>query len=358
MRQGWFAGLVKLGVVGAVVGLLAAGCGGGGGGGKKKKRKAANVPPIFTLISPVQTIDAFATLNIATSATDADNDPLAMTATGVPTNATFMDNGNGTGDFSFTPDALQIGMVFSVIFGADDANNPIVTQTVDITVTTPPNFPPTITIPSSPQLVLPGDTLAFTVTGMDPEFDPLTLTALPLPPGASWVDNGNDTGDFSFPTNLSLSGMLFIVVFTADDGVNLPVSQNLTIEVINQPPVLQAIGARDAPELSPIDFTIVATDPEGDPITLTAAPLPGGAGFLDNGNGTGNFTFTAAAATTGNVYTVTFSADDGNNPPTAEVVDITVIAPNAPPVVAAIPSTPVTHGSTANVSVSDKNLRD
>ena len=55
------------------------------------------------------------------TATDPDGDPIALSAVGLPANAQFHDNGDGTGTFTFVPDVTQwIGSPYSVTFQAED----------------------------------------------------------------------------------------------------------------------------------------------------------------------------------------------------------------------------------------------
>ena len=168
-------------VIAVIVAGMVAGCNKSSGGGKKPP-PPGNQPPTLTAISTPQSVVQSMTLNIASMATDPNLDPLTMTATPPLTNSTFVDNGNGTGDFSFTPDSTQVGMSFSVTFGANDGTNPAVTQNVDIMVTMATNLPPTLNPIPSPVSVLPLSALVLPIMATDPELDPITLTALPLPP--------------------------------------------------------------------------------------------------------------------------------------------------------------------------------
>lgn len=67
------------------------------------------------------TIDIGQALAIAVSATDPDADSLVLTVDGIPAaNASFTDNGDGTGSFAFTPDGSQGGMTFNMVANATD----------------------------------------------------------------------------------------------------------------------------------------------------------------------------------------------------------------------------------------------
>lgn len=53
----------------------------------------------------------------------------------------------------------------------------------------------------------------------------------------------------------------------------------MTVGDINCPPVLDSIGAKSVNEGELLEFTITATDPDGDDLTYAAGGLPAGASF-------------------------------------------------------------------------------
>ncbi|SCY18539.1 Ig-like domain-containing protein [Thiohalorhabdus denitrificans] len=63
-------------------------------------------------------------------------------------------------------------------------------------------------------------------------------------------------------------------------------------------------------ETETLAFGVEAADANGDPITLSVDNLPEGAGFTDNGDGTGTFEWTPELGQQG-TYNVTFRASDG-----------------------------------------------
>ena len=76
------------------------------------------------------------------------------------------------------------------------------------------------------------------------------------------------------------------------------------------PPVVQAIADRTTSEGVQVGFLVEASDPNGQPVALSASPLPVGAAFVDNGDGTATFNWTPAVGQAG-AYTITFTATDG-----------------------------------------------
>jgi hypothetical protein len=81
-----------------------------------------NQPPSFTTTLP-DTIDVYVDIQHLTDlvAVDPDLDSIVLDAVhSIPVGANFVDNGNGTGTFAYTPEVTEIGSVFQVIFSATD----------------------------------------------------------------------------------------------------------------------------------------------------------------------------------------------------------------------------------------------
>lgn len=88
------------------------------------------------------------------------------------------------------------------------------------------------------------------------------------------------------------------------------------------PPVLAAIGSKSVNEIQLLSFGITATDGNADPIVLSLENAPLGAGFTDNGNGTGSFSWTPDCLQSG-MHEVQFRATAGGDVD-SEFVTITV----------------------------------
>ena len=91
--------------------------------------------------------------NLQVTATDAASNPVALSATGLPAGATFVDNGNNSGTFNWTPTSSQAGTYFVTFHGTDTAGN-TATATTQIVVIPPPppndDFNSPTVIPSMP----------------------------------------------------------------------------------------------------------------------------------------------------------------------------------------------------------------
>ncbi len=309
---------------------------------------AGNQPPVLASIGSQSTTEGVL-LTFGVSATDADGTNPALTTSTLPGTAAFVDNGDGTGTFDWTP-SFTAASSYDVIFYADDG---VVTdsEVVTINVLEAGNQRPvlaTIGAHSTTEGIL----LSFGVSATDPDGTTPTLTTSTLPGTATFVDNGDGTGAFDWTPSFTDAGT-YQVTFYADDGVEID-SEIVTIDVIdagNQPPVLATIGSQSTTEGVLLSFGVSASDPDANVPALTTSALPGTAAFVDNGDGTGSFDWTPSFTDAG-TYQVTFYADDGIALD-SEIVTIDVIdAGNQPPELASIGSQATTEGVLLSFGVS------
>lgn len=92
--------------------------------------------------------------------------------------------------------------------------------------------------------------------------------------------------------------------------------------ITDTPPVLAPISDTSTTEWVNLTFGVSATDAESTPF-LTTSSLPSGAGFTDNGDGTGDFDWTPSYPQAGE-YSITFYATDDSSAVDSAVVQITV----------------------------------
>ena len=118
----------------------------------------------------------------------------------------------------------------------------------------------------------------------------------------------------------------------------------------NLPPVLAPIAAQSVAEQQTLTIPVSASDPEGQPIVLSASGLPAFASFLDNGDGTGSLDLAPALGDAGD-YAAVVSASDGDLLDLA-TVPINVAAAIGPPTIIQQPSDlSVVEGQPATFSV-------
>ncbi|MCP4580898.1 MAG: hypothetical protein GY839_04725, partial [candidate division Zixibacteria bacterium] len=311
-----------------------------------------NDDPVLAAIGPQSTTENI-NLNFVILASDIESTP-AFTTSVLPTGATFVDNGDGTGTFDWTPTFLQSGS-YPVTFTATDDSSVVDFEVVTITIDEAGNQLPilaTIGARSTTENI----NLNFIISATDIE-SITALTTSTLPTGATFVDNGDGTGTFDWTPTFLQSGD-YPITFTATDDSTATDFEDVTITVIeggNQLPILAIIGAQSTTENVNLNFVISATDIESTP-TFTASTLPTGATFVDNGDGTGTFDWTPTFLQSGD-YPITFTATDDSLTTDFEDVTITVIeAGNQLPILAIIGAQSTTENINLNFVISATDI--
>ena len=308
-----------------------------------------NRAPVLASIGPRSVNEGLA-LNFAVSATDPDLNIPTLAAENVPTNASFTDNGNGTGSFAFNPDFTQAG-VYNVRFITGDgslADTEVVAITVNNT-----NLAPVLAAIGA-QSVSEGQTLNVNVSATDFDATIPTLVAQNTPTNASFTDNGDGTGQLVFSPDFTQAGV-YNVRFIASDGALADTEiVAITVSEVNRAPILASIGPRSVDESANLNFGVSATDPDASIPALVAENVPVNATFTDQGNGTGTFNFNPDFTQAG-VYNIRFIASDGSLADT-ELVAITVSEVNAPPVLAAIGPKSVAEAANLNFGISATDI--
>jgi hypothetical protein len=166
--------------------------------------------------------------------------------------------------------------------------------------------------------VVAGNQLLFTISATDPDGNPLTYSASSLPSGATFTPA---TRTFVWTPMANQTGTYNNVHFEVSDG-SLTDSENITITVTssttNQPPVLSSIGNKSVVAGQALQFTISATDPNGDNLTYSASNLPQGANFNAS---TRTFSWTPTTGQVGTFPNVHFQVSDGS---LSDFEDITI----------------------------------
>jgi PKD repeat protein len=189
------------------------------------------------------------------------------------------------------------------------------------------NSAPVLT-PVGAKSVLENATLTFTLAAADADVgDVLSYSAAGLPTGASF---NAATHAFTWTPTDDQEGN-YHATFQVSDG-HVAVSETIAITVLsgsNHPPVLAAIGNKNAGENQTLSFTVSATDADGNPLTYSVSGLPAGATFTNR-----VFTWTPGYSQAGS-HSVTFTVSDGQAED-SETIAITVANVNRPPVLASI----------------------
>jgi hypothetical protein len=193
------------------------------------------------------------------------------------------------------------------------------------------NHPPVLTAPASETVAI-GATLTFDVTATDPDGDHVDLIGSALPPGSNFTDHANDTGTFTW-TPVAGQGGTYTASFTGLDGKGASGSASTQITVTgdvtpNHPPTVSAPAAVQVNVGESLSLTVTASDPDGDPVALSASSLPSGATFTDHGDDTGTLAW-IPGATQVNSFTVSFLGFDGKGGSGTAQSIITVVQPTS-----------------------------
>jgi hypothetical protein len=152
-----------------------------------------------------------------------------------------------------------------------------------------------------------GSPSTFTITTAGSPVPLVTLTGL-LPAGVTFTDNGDGTAVLAGTPAAGAAGE-YPLTFTADNGVNPPVTQSFTLAV-NEGPAVTSASTTTFNVGAAASFTVTTTGFPLPTIVRGGATLPSGITFVDNGNGTGTLSGTPAAGTAG-AYALSFTASNG-----------------------------------------------
>ena len=313
-----------------------------------------NSPPVLGAIGD-QSVDEGSTLTFTATATDADDPSDTLTysldaaslALGMTINAS-------SGAFSWTPNESQGGSTPSVTVTVTDDGTGTLADSETFTVTVNDVNSAPVLGAIGDQSVNEGSTLTFTATATDPDDPSDTLSySLDAASIALGMSINASTGAFSWTPAESQGGTTpSVTVTVTDDGTGaLTDSETFTVTVndINNPPVLGAIGDQSVDEGSTLSFTASATDSDDPSDTLTysldAASIALG---MSINASTGAFSWTPGENQGGTTPSVTVTVtDDGTGALTdSETFTVTVNDINSPPVLGAIGDQSVDEGST------------
>lgn len=249
-------------------------------------------------------------LSFALSATDGNLDPLVYSCTPSLPGAVL------AGPlFSWVPPIGTAGS-YDVVFAATDPHAVSDTERVAITVVAD-RAPAVSSI--ADQTIAVSQTIVLQPVGSDPDGDVLTWSITGLPPG---VPIDPLTGRTQWTPTATQAGEYTVMVAAADGrGLSTSVTFHLTVTASsNHAPVLDDLASYTVLETQALAFSTPATDPDGDPLTFTATPLPFGASY-----GGAFFSWAPTVGQAG-TYTVVFTATDPFGASDSEAVQIVVTA--------------------------------
>jgi hypothetical protein len=298
-----------------------------------------------------QTVAEDELLEFTVSSTDPDGNAITLSAADLPASATFTDNGDGTGDFSWTPDYEDSAdSPYFVTFTAEDDGTPVMDDTMTIQITVDnTNRAPELTVYDG-QTVNEGDTVIIYMEATDEDGDELEFTMeapAEFEDQITFTDNGDGTAIFEWDVGYDAAGDQDFT-FTVTDG-QADDSETVTLSVgnVNLAPEID-VEDQTAYEGETLEYTFNVTDFDGDDFTFGFAADYGEDVTLSNNNdGTWTFTWVIdyyQGDDNGRDHDFTLIAEDVNLDSTSETFTVTVYDVNGAPIFLSTPDTTGTVG--------------
>ena len=304
-------------------------------------------PPAVAITGP-DTVVQGQELDLAVHAGDPGGQAVSLSVRGaLPANAAFTDETGGVGVLKFTPDYTQAG---AFTFVVDASNGRAVAEaTKTVVVTAAASVPLALSLVQGNTTVSEGDLVDLVVKATDPLHRALDLTVTGAPAAATFVDDGAGGGTLTWATRHH-DAATYPLVFTATESarhVDLPIS--LTVNSVPVAPTLAAPSRLAATQGKTLTFTVTSSDPDGTPTLSVRGALAAGTAFVDNGDGTGAFTYTPPASASS--LDVTFVATLGALTASAST-HVDIYPPvNLPPALGVTGATTVAEGATLTLSL-------
>ena len=161
----------------------------------------------------------------------------------------------------------------------------------------------------------------------DVEGDALTVTAVSDPPKGTASVNQNGTVHYLPDPDFNGTDT-FAYTIQDPSGASATGTVTVTVNPVNDPPLLAAIGDQQLSEGDVVDVDVSATDPDGTTPSLSASGLPAFANLIDNGNGTGVIQLAPGLGEPGD-YPATITATDDVGLTDVETFTISVVPAGA-----------------------------
>ena len=256
-----------------------------------------------------------------------------------------------SGKITWIPSDDQAGLSFEVIVNVSDGES-FDFQVFNVTVTNINDGPTITSDPITDAVEDEAFSYDVNATDMDPgdvleyslEKAPAGMTIDPATGIITWLPENGDVGDHEIVVNVSdIDGAYDIQTFT------------ITVENVNDPPLLQDISELTATEDEPFQFQVVVTDVD----LFDELTFYDDSDLFDIDAETGNISFTPGNDDVG-IYTVKIWVEDDSGESDEVTITFTVGNVNDPPVLDFIPDILATEDETfmATVSASDIDEED
>ncbi|NQT35010.1 tandem-95 repeat protein [bacterium] len=307
-----------------------------------------NVAPIF---DPMESLvgQEGQLLEFSINASDFNDDAISLALVGVdlPENVIFTDAGDGSGTVSWEPGPMDAGAhvaQFTAFDGWVFREDEVSIRIINI------NHPPEFTEALADQEVDENEPLSMFIDAFDQDGDDLTYT-VELAEGmeGAYIDGSL----FRWTPNYDQAGFYEDIIFRIVDNGQPPAAITDTIQItvndVNRGPVWREINPITEDEGALVNFTVFATDPDGQDLELTAGDLPENAEFIDNGDNSGTFNWETGFDARGR-YQPYFDASDGELSARLPVL-ITIRETNRRPIFEAIEDQQVEINETLELSI-------
>ncbi len=287
----------------------------------------SNGRPVISTVNN-QTVDVGKTLEIPIRAVDSDGQSLALSASigqasSLPSWATLIDNGDGTGRLTVAPQPGDRNSYLVTLMASEiGGTTPLGTSTQFILTVNSPNEPPKF-VQVFDHVGLTGKSIDIPIQVSDADQDPLQFAVEGLPTGAvfettsvyglarlKWTPDVSSLGTYNLTFRVTDSGN-----GNSSNAFTATRSMVLKIRESNSRPALDPIGEQTIAEGQTLVLQLTSSDPEGDSLFFqakmvegtTEVPLPRGAQF---DSATGRFVWTPGLDQAGS-YRIRMVVTDG-----------------------------------------------
>ncbi len=246
-----------------------------------------NFPPVFDSLPFEQKINEAVPYELTVRVQDCDGEiPTIRMLTSVA-GATFTDNHNSTGTFSWTPDADDYGYYLYIFEATDGVNDPV-RDTIIIEVIDKNVAPPVLTVSTVDTTISVNLPIVIVAHATDADGTVPVLKGIQLPGSAKFTTDNNGNAVFSWTPGDTGTFTFKIIAFDRADSLSFD-SQTVTIRVNNENitgPEFEPHADVTIQQNENLVLNLRATDPDGTIPTLRLLDAPSGSHLIDNGNGT------------------------------------------------------------------------
>ncbi|XOV79108.1 MAG: Ig-like domain-containing protein [Aestuariibacter sp.] len=268
-------------------------------------------------------IDTALTIDLLATASDPESDTLTLESAAA-TSGEVVIHGNGT--VTFTPDTGFIGQSFIDYVISDGVNE--VTAIYQISVLSAGNNPPIAN--DSFFTLANGQTHSLDpVTGSDsdPDSDPLTITTAVASLGTASVTTST-TISYTAPAAPIAADVIHYTISDGNGGIATAFI-HITLSANSEPTANNdtfSVAVNQSTTLTPLAND---SDPDSDPLTITAASVTSGVGSVSIDSGDTSLTYSSSS--TGSA-TISYTISDGNGGTDTGLITVTVTSSNSAPV--------------------------